>query len=1128
MCPTEQVKQLNPLQPSAPQAQPLRASARHARADGWATVIIFATASLSMAAATCALAANAPDMVFARLGGEQGLSHGGITAIVQDATGFLWIGTEDGLDRFDGYELRHFIRERGDGGALPDNWIAALARDTSGRLLVGTDGGGLVWRDPASGRFRRPLTGAGRALLNPEVKIRALYVDHSQRLWIATRAAGIWLLDLAQGTSQQFRRNPGDPNSLSDDSTFALAEDVHGRIWVGTAVGLDRLDPQSGRVEQFGTRLRAAAAPKDGIVKVNALHADARGMLWIGLDSGLARFNASATTFTMLGHRENDPGTLPDGRVTALLEDDEQRLWVGTSNGLALLDRATDRCTAWRHDPANLNSLPDSNIVSLYQDRSGLLWVGTKTGGVARWNPRSWSFGHHRFSEADGDRVTSFAVDSRGLLWVGSFGAGVASIDPFNGAVKRYRRGAQGPLALHDDNVMAVVTDDHNRVWLGTMSAGVERLDLSTGKITQFNYAAADPTTLPARGVMSMLRDAQGRIWVGTYGGGLARIDPQTDRIFRYPNGRDAPGGLSGDRATALAEDRTGLIWIGTDGGGLNVLEPASGRIAHFLHDAKDPTSLSANTVYAVHVDDKGGMWVGTRGGGLDHAIGAPFSNVPMQFQNLAESEGLPNSTVYGIESDVGGRLWLSTNRGLAVVRPQDRSVRGFRRSHGLQSDEFNFGAHYRAPDGMLYFGGPNGYNAFRAEHLLFNDKPPPVVLTDVLKLTTSATPTPELLHDLDLSFRDSVVTFRFAALDFTAPAENRYAYRLEGFDAGWTDAGNGRQATYTNLDGGKYVFRVRAANSDGRWSDLPVSVNLRVSSPPWASWWARVLYGLALVGVIFSVWLAQQRRLHREATYARRLQRDVDDRTAELAQRNRDMELANQQLREASVTDSLTGLGNRRRLRDAMAALYGSEALHPERRAGPVARCVLMIIDLDYLKPINDQYGHEGGDAVLIQIADILRRVFRSVDTIVRWGGDEFVALCEHADLEGASVLAERIRSSISKRLFQVGDGSVARASCSIGFAPVPFIPDHPELLGWEQVMNLADAALYEAKQARNTWVGWGGTARATELPSLPATLAADPAAAEKEGFLVVRRGPLNATDTVDEMRRLQAPVIR
>ena len=424
MCPTEQVNQLNPLQPSASQAQPLRASARHARADGWATVIIFATASLSMAAATCALAANAPDMVFARLGGEQGLSHGGITAIVQDATGFLWIGTEDGLDRFDGYELRHFIRERGDGGALPDNWIAALARDASGRLLVGTDGGGLVWRDPASGRFRRPLTGAGRALLNPEVKIRALYVDHSQRLWIATRAAGIWLLDLARGTSQQFRRNPGDPNSLSDDSTFALAEDVHGRIWVGTAVGLDRLDPQSGRVEQFGTRLRAAAAPKDGIVKVNALHADARGMLWIGLDSGLARFNASATTFTMLGHRENDPGTLPDGRVTALLEDDEQRLWVGTSNGLALLDRATDRCTAWRHDPANLNSLPDSNIVSLYQDRSGLLWVGTKTGGVARWNPRSWSFGHHRFSEADGDRVTSFAVDSRGLLWVGSFGAG--------------------------------------------------------------------------------------------------------------------------------------------------------------------------------------------------------------------------------------------------------------------------------------------------------------------------------------------------------------------------------------------------------------------------------------------------------------------------------------------------------------------------------------------------------------------------------------------------------------------------------------------------------------------------------------------------------------------------------
>jgi diguanylate cyclase (GGDEF)-like protein len=486
---------------------------------------------------------------------------------------------------------------------------------------------------------------------------------------------------------------------------------------------------------------------------------------------------------------------------------------------------------------------------------------------------------------------------------------------------------------------------------------------------------------------------------------------------------------------------------------------------------------LSANTVYSLHVDAQGSVWVGTRGGGLDRVIGKPFGGDAVHFDNLSENEGLPNSTVYGIESDADGGLWISTNRGLAVVNPVDHQVRGFRRSHGLQGDEFNFGAHYRAADGTLYFGGSNGYNAFRPDRLQLNDRAPTVVLTHVLKLNRAVSPAPELLRQLDLGYRDSVVTFQFAALDYAGPAENRYAYRLKGFDADWVDADGARQATYTNLAGGNYEFQVRAANNDGLWTVTPASLRVRVAPPPWATWWARTALAGVLLAVVFFVWRGQQRRIEREAAYAQRLKREVDERTAELAERNRDMELANEQLRAASFSDTLTGLGNRRRLHASMSTWLNGSTVDTR------ARAVLMVIDLDCLKPINDQYGHEGGDAVLVQFAEILRREFRTVDLIVRWGGDEFIALCMDSDLESAGVLAERVRAAVSKRVFRVGSGLAVRTSCSIGFAPLPFIPDRPDL--WVEWLGGAGRRAVHSSGTRRRFGGPAGAGLAGGAPA-------------------------------------------
>lgn len=1059
---------------------------------------------------------------FLRFGADEGLSQGAVHAIAQDAAGFIWLGTEDGLNRYDGYSLLHIMRDRKAEFGLPNNWVAALTQDAKGQLWIGTAGGGVVRRDPVDGRFYPLVDGRGKPLSDPAAEVRVLLFDRSGRLWIGTRDSGVRVVDLAKRVVRELRHAPTDGQSLSNDSVFAIAEGADGEVWVGTATGIDRVDPALASIRPLAPRLAQSLGAAFAAPRVQAIRVDSRGMLWIGTQHGLVRYDPAAGGIELLKQTPADAGSLPNDNVTAILEDSEQRLWIGTVDGLALLDRRSNRMASFRNAPADVSSLPDNHIVSLYQDQAGLLWVGTKSGGTARWSPRSWSFGHRHVGDGDADNIASFVEDRRGTLWVGTMGGGLYAQNRATGALTRYRHDPQrAATTIGDDNVMALAVDDVNRIWIGTMGAGVERLDPRSGEIRHFRHEADKPDSLGASGVMSLLRDSRGRIWVGTYGGGLARIDADSGRVLRYPIGANGTG-LSSDRATALAEDRLGLIWIGTDGGGLNVLDPATGVFRAFQHSPDDPASLSADTVYALHVDERGIVWVGTRGGGLDRVIGAPVGRQPVTFKNVSEADGLPNSTVYGIESETNGTLWLSTNRGLVRFNSDDGSIRSFGRRQGLQGDEFNFGAHYRSPAGELFFGGPRGYNAFFADRLLFNAKPPELRLTQFAKFNAPVAldRTLESVQAIDLGYRDDVVTFGFAALDYTAPSDNRYAYRLEGFDENWVQAGTARQATYTNLAGGHYVFRVRGANSDGTWNEQGLSIPVNVDSPPWQRWWAYLIYAAAFMLALFAVWQAQQRRLQRETAYTTRLAEEVKTRTTELAQRNAELQKANAQLEDASVTDPLTGLGNRRYLQRAVGGLLAQPAGADPQAAAP--QFAFMIIDLDNLKPINDEHGHEAGDSVLVQVADILKRLCGPRDIVVRWGGDEFVMLCHGANLNSAAALAERLRGTVAKQVFRAPAGQAVRTSASIGFSIYPFISASPESVSWQQALAFADAAMYLAKRDRNDWVGWAGTAMAAELPHLQKAMETDPEALQRQGVLEVRRRANGTEDTVDQLRVL------
>lgn len=1046
----------------------------------WTAIGLFA----ALLAAALPLEAGARPIRFYRLGMEEGLSHSTVLAILQDKQGFMWFGTEDGLNRYDGAGITLYARNASDPHSLPNNAVSSLAEDAGGDVWVGTEGGGLARWQRNKDSFVRYSTANG---LGSDL-VRALHVDKKGTVWVGTRDAGLDELDPQTGTVTHHRHDPADPASLVHDSVYVIHEDRAGAIWVGTNGGLSRLDPAGGGFRHYHHEDDDPNSLGDD--RVRTLAEDGEGTLWIGSEGGGLNALGGSGTFR---HWRAVPGkrdALSHDSVRAVLVDDAGRLWVGTRQGLNLLQPETGKFVLYAHDAAERNSISDNEVLSLYQDEGGVIWIGTRTGGVNRWNPRTWTFGHHRSDPGDPDGlshdyVTSFSVGPNGRLWVGTRGGGINVYDRTTGSVLHYRHDPRNPRSLSDDHVMALLHDRQGRLWVGTMEGGLNLFDPETQTFRAFRHDPARPDSLSTDAIMSLFQDRHGDIWAGTYRGGLNRLNGDGRTFQRFQHHPGDPHTLGSDIITAMADDPSGALWVGTDNGGLNMLWPATGEVRTFRHDPGDPRSLGINTVFALHMGADGKLWVGTRGAGLAQLDSIDPASGRATFTTYAERDGLPNGVVYGIHPDADGRLWLSTNGGLAVFDPHAKTVRSYSVVHGLQSNEFNFGAHYRSASGELFFGGPVGFNAFMPQAVQAATRPPRLALTALQELNVPVKgPVPVYQRDfVELGHNDQVVTFEFAALDYAAPEMNHYAYTLEGFDRGWVDLGRFRRVTYTNLDGGDYVLRVRASNADGVWSDKDLAIRVKVLPPPWRTWWAYFGYALALAAAVLAVLRRQRGKAEREAQYRRQLEAEVQARTRQLAEQNRQLEELNGRLLETSLSDSLTGLRNRRFFFEEVArevAVVQRSQRQPERDHRGL---VFIMIDLDWFKPINDTCGHSSGDSVLIQVKDILKTACRRSDILVRWGGDEFLVVGRETESSGIETVPERIRSMIEKAPFDLGNGQVARITCSLGFTRFPWNRTQDlSRTTLEQVLALADSALYMAKKAgRNCWVGLLGTDRTT-----------------------------------------------
>jgi len=819
------------------------------------------------------------DFHFQSLGSDQGLAQNTIGAILQDRAGFMWIGTQGGLQRYDGYAFRTFEHLDDDPGGPTEGPVSALLEDAQGVIWIGTAGTGVARLDATSGSIQRvPIADDAPADL---ATVHALALDPGRGVWVGTDA-GLGRID-ARGTKLEAAiALPRSEGRGARVRQLSLAED--GTLWIASSLGLLKLAPQADALERVGGAVLDDVAallidhghqlyvgsydglyrvdgagvptrvwPAQGSHAVSAVTEDARGRLWLAIPhEGLVAFDPSNGEELWLRPERNLPGSLPGALITSLTLDRSGLLWVGTSErGLARMNPAGSIFQYVVDREAAQDALPANNVRAVFEDAAGGLWIGTDGDGLKRYDPKTNQFEHY------GDVIAhAFAVVP-------------AKHPDLRVVVPAGRANARAPAEESPElRITALSGTGEGRLWVAT-DRGIALFDPArrTARVLPLD----EESGLADAEVRSVLTARDGRLWLGTAFHGLARFDAPAERwqLFRADSGSPR---LSSNTVLTLHQDRAGNIWVGTLNG-LNMIEAGGTNVRVFRQDADDPRSLAGNLVRAIHESADGTIWVGTQAG-LNRVDG--LEGERMRFTRWLPRDGLPNGTIYAIGEDAMGRLWLSTNKGLASFDRSAQTFRTFNAVDGLESTEFNSGAYAALRDGRLVFGGADGLTLFSPQAVVGSRYPAPVVFTNVSIGDASR----RVLRDTDsvhMTQADRIVRFEFAALDFAAPDRNRFQYRLEGFDDRWVDAGTRHEATYTNLDAGRYRFQVRAANHDGYWNEAQAAIGLVVTPPWWAGKEALVLYGLALIAAIALWWRSLRRRRSELARHRHDLQQRED-----------------------------------------------------------------------------------------------------------------------------------------------------------------------------------------------------------------------------------------------------------
>ncbi len=808
---------------------------------------------------------------FDHIGIEQGLSHSNVICMLQDSRGFMWFGTWDGLNKYDGYSIKVYKNDPQDNSSICHNYITGMVESKNGDLWIATEGGGVS-------RFNR----------NTE-KFTSIKYD------------------------------PANPNSLSNNSVQNIIEDEQGLVWIATADGLDRYNVRSNKVEHFRHSPNDSNSLADnGIIYI---HEDTRKRIWIGTNNGLNLYDRANNKFIHYRHDDKDQSSIGNNIINTIFEDSHHRIWIGMDGaGMDLFDPATGKFTHFRHRDNDTNSIANDVITSIAEDADGNLWIATENSGVSIYN-----YGKNRFFTVSNDRVDRESLsinainciyrDSKNNMWVGNFvnGVDLASRDKMK--VTHYRN-LQSPNSLNNNQVLAIMEDSKSRIWIGTDGGGLNLFDPKTENFTHFMNQKNNSQSICGDYVLTMCEDTKGNIWLGTWGKGVTVFNPQKNTYKHFKNDPKDPGSLNNNNAWVIYQDRENNIWIGTSGGGVNLLNPDGKTFTHFKADPGNKESISDNYIVSFYEDREGLIWISTFGGGLNmfnkktgkftqyihHDTRNSISSNSVscvleddnrnlwiatrtglnllnkatgQFTIYNKNNGLPDNVVFGLLQDDKKNLWMSTNKGISTFNPITRQFSNFGLPDGLQSNEFKVQAFCKTKAGEMYFGGINGFNRFKPENMEVVKFEPPLVITgfsifnrnvpvtegEHAILTQSITET----RQVTLPYSSSVFSFDFASLNYTSSEKKQYAYQLEGFDQEWNYVGETHTATYTNLDPGTYLFKVKGLNNEGQWSSKITTIQLTIRPPFYRTWWFRILVLMVLAGGILFIYAFRMRSVRKQ-----------------------------------------------------------------------------------------------------------------------------------------------------------------------------------------------------------------------------------------------------------------------
>ncbi|MCX6296310.1 MAG: triple tyrosine motif-containing protein [Bacteroidetes bacterium] len=822
------------------------------------------------------------ELKFSRITSEQGLSMGVVNCILQDSRGFMWFGTQDGLNKFDGYNITVFKNNQLDSNSLSNNFINALYETKNGELLIGTNGGGFDSYNLVTGKFKHHIGVSGNKNTLSNNNVKSILEDKEGLLWIGTDDV---LNSYNQKTKKYTRylNDKNNVNSLSNNNAWSLDEGPDGKIWIGTyGGGLNSFDKRTNKFEHFNQYDSKGALLFESINLIRCIHEDKEGLFWIGTYEGIQIFDPQSGKFIKnIRSNSADPNSLVNNQIMNIDEDASGILWIATyGSGINLYNKKTGRFRNIVYDEKNISGITSNQIKCIYHDKVGSVWIGTEGGGVNAHFHASSKFKLYN-SNSDASKsfksnlVLALMEDHNGLLWVGTSHGGLTTLDRETNTFQFYPQLSTGST----ESILSLCEDKDGIIWVGTWGAGLNSYDTKTKKVTIY----PEFKSIAAATIVSIFQDSRGNIWVGTYGAGVFLYNKTTEHFTNYNTGN----GLSNNNVYSIYEDSKKNLWIATDGGGVVKYDPESNVFRVYNRD-EVANSISSNSVNCSFEDHNGNMWFGTSNGlnKLDLKSG--------KFSAYFEKDGLPNDFIYCILPDKKGNFWMTTNKGISKFNPEIKNENGsaFRNydlNDGLQGLEFNQGAYFQSKSGEIFVGGVSGFNTFFPEKIQDNPNIPQVHIIS-FKRFGNEVQMDTLIYDkkyIELSYKQNFFSFDFAALDYQMPGKNKYSYMLEGVDENWSPPSTQRYASYTELGGGDYVLRVRGANNDGTWNNEGVTLHIRINPPFWKTKW---FYALCIFLIIGGFWAFVKHRTSSIKRENKILEDKVEERTQELAQKNKDI----------------------------------------------------------------------------------------------------------------------------------------------------------------------------------------------------------------------------------------------